>query len=146
MSRVSFGKTVAFLGLSFKPNTDDVRESRALPIIQKLIEEGAIVKAYDPKAIENFKLLTDLPVEYSEDWRDAVMDADLVVIQSAWKEIQEIKADDYKKLIKNPIIIDGRRTYDPLSLICNNIKYVGIGWKNLASFEDLCLKGGIENG
>ena len=124
------GKVVAFLGLSFKPNTDDTRETRALPIIEKLYEEGAKVKAYDPKAIKNFKNLTDLPVEYYEDWHEALRDADLAVIQSDWREIQQINVEDFKRLLRNPIVVDGRRTYDPEELIKNGAKYIGIGWKN----------------
>lgn len=124
------GKVIAFLGLSFKPNTGDTRETRALPIIKKLYELGATVKAYDPKAIDNFKRLTDLPIEYNEIWDEALRGSDLVVVQSDWKEIREIKAEDFKRLLRNPIVIDGRRTYDPEDLIKNGIKYIGIGWKN----------------
>jgi len=124
------GKAVAFLGLSFKPNTGDTRETRALPIINKLYELGAKVRAYDPKAIENFKRLTDLPIEYYDIWQDALRDADLAVIQSSWKEIRDITAEDYKRLLKNPIVVDGRRTYNPYELINNGVKYIGIGWKN----------------
>ena len=125
------GKVVAFLGLSFKPNTDDTRETRALPIIEKLYEERANVKAYDPKAMENFKSLTDLPVEYCESWEEALKDADLAVVQSDWREIREIKARDFTRLLKNPIVVDGRRTYDPIELISEGVKYYGIGWKNV---------------
>lgn len=125
------GKTIAFLGLSFKPDTDDTRETRALPIIKKLYEEGAHVKAYDPKAYYKFKPLTDLPIEYMDSWEDALRNADFAVVQSDWKEIRDIKAEDFKRLLKNPIVIDGRRSYDPIELIRNGVIYRGIGWKNL---------------
>lgn len=124
------GKTVGFLGLSFKPNTGDVRETRALPIIERLFEDGAKVRAYDPKAIDNFMRLTDLPIEYFDNWKDAIMDADVAVIQSDWEEIRKISADDFKMLLKNPVVIDGRRSYDPMRLISKGVKYYGIGWKN----------------
>jgi len=124
------GKVVAFLGLSFKPNTWDVRETRALPIIEMLIEKGARVKAYDPKAIENFKRLTELPIEYFERWADALMGSDFAVIQSDWDEIKEITPGHYQKLMKKPIIIDGRRTYEPSTMIEKGVEYYGIGWKN----------------
>ncbi len=124
------GKTIAFLGLSFKPNTDDIRETRALPIIRKLFEEGARIKAYDPKAIKNFKKLTDLPIEYHKKWDEVLRDSDFAIIQSDWKEIKEIKPEDFKKLLKTSLIFDGRRTYEPISLISKGIKYFGIGWKN----------------
>jgi UDPglucose 6-dehydrogenase len=124
------GKVVAFLGLSFKPNTGDVRETRALPLIEMLHEKGARVKAYDPKAIENFKRLTELPVEYYERWKDALMDSDFAVIQSDWNEIKEITPEEFQKLMKTPIIIDGRRTYEPNTMIGKGVEYYGIGWKN----------------
>ena len=124
------GKVVAFLGLSFKPNTGDVRETRALPIIEMLHEKGVRIKAYDPKAIENFKRLTDLPVEYYERWEDALMGSDFAVIQSDWNEIKEITPEEYQKLMKNPIIMDGRRTYEPNTMIGKDVEYYGIGWKN----------------
>jgi len=124
------GKVVAFLGLSFKPNTGDTRETRALPVIKKLYEFGVKVRAYDPKAIDNFKRLTDLPIEYFEKWEEALKGADLAVVQSDWEEIRAITADDFKRLLKNPIVVDGRRTYNPEVLIANGIKYYGIGWKN----------------
>lgn len=124
------GKVVAFLGLSFKPNTGDVRETRALPIIEMLYEKGARVKAYDPKAIENFERLTELPIEYYERWEDALMGSDFAVIQSDWNEIKDITPEHYQKLMKKPMIIDGRRTYEPSTMIAKGVDYYGIGWKN----------------
>jgi len=124
------GKVVAFLGLSFKPDTGDIRATRALPIIKKLYEKGATVEAYDPKAIANFKRLTNLPINYHESWEEALRDSDFAVIQSEWQEIKDIQPEDFKTLLKNPLIIDGRRTYDPLKLKSEGITYHGIGWKN----------------
>ena len=124
------GKTIAVLGLSFKPNTDDIRATRALPIVEKLYSEGARVRAYDPQAIANFKRLTELPVEYCEAWEDALRGADAAVVQSDWKEIRDIRPEDFKRLLKNPVVVDGRRTYDPSLLASKGVKYYGIGWKN----------------
>ena len=128
------GKTVAFLGLSFKPDTDDTRATRALPIIKKLYQEGAHVKAYDPKAYYKFKPLTELPIEYMDTWEDALKDSDFAVVQSDWQEIKDIKPEDFKRLLRNPIVIDGRRSYNPEELIRNGITYRGIGWKNLNKY------------
>ena len=125
------GKTVAFLGLSFKPDTDDTRSTRALPIIQQLYKEGAHVKAYDPKAYYKFKPMTDLPIDYMDTLEDALKDSDFAVVQSDWKEIKDVKPEVFKNLLKNPIVIDGRRSYNPEELIKNGIIYRGIGWKNL---------------
>lgn len=124
------GKKIAFLGLSYKPNTEDIRETRALPIIKRLYTEGANVNAYDPKAIKNFKKLTKLSIEYFEEWEDALLGADFAVIQADWQIIKEIKPKDFKRLLKSPIIFDGRRTYDPSKLVTKGVKYYGIGWKN----------------
>jgi len=124
------GKNVAFLGLSFKPNTGDIRATRALPIIRKLVEKGAIIKAYDPKAIENFKRITNLPIEYFEYLEEALTDSDFAVIQSDWQEIKNIKPSEFKRLLKKALIIDGRRTYDPNVFVSEGITYYGIGWKN----------------
>ncbi|MFX0133291.1 MAG: UDP-glucose dehydrogenase family protein [Candidatus Hodarchaeota archaeon] len=128
-------KVVAFLGLSYKPNTDDVRETRALPIIKKLFDEGAYIKAYDPKAIENFKQSTNIPCKYVHTWEEALKDAHFAVIQSDWEEIRNIKSNVFKKLMKNPIIIDCRRSYNPEELIRKGITYIGIGWKNKVNLK-----------
>ena len=101
-----------------------------MPIIEKLYEEGAKVKAYDPKAIANFKRLTELPIKYCERWEEALRNADLAVVQSDWSEIRAIKAEDFKRLLNNPIVVDGRRTYDPMEISSNGVEYYGIGWKN----------------
>lgn len=124
------GKEIAFLGLSFKPNTGDTRGTRALPIIERLHENGAKVKAYDPRAMKIFQRLTELPIVYCKSWREALKDSDLAVIQSDWQEFREIEPNEYKKLLKRPIIVDGRRTYNPTQMISKGIKYYGIGWKN----------------
>lgn len=93
-------KTIGVLGLAFKPDTDDVRESRAIPIVKKLIEEGAKVVAYDPVAIDNFKRLFPQIVYASK--ADEVLNADAVLIVTEWKEFEEL---DYS----GKIVIDGRR-------------------------------------
>jgi UDPglucose 6-dehydrogenase len=125
------GKVLSFLGLSFKPNTDDTRETRALPIIKKLYELGARIKAYDPKASDKFKPLSDLPIEYMDSMEEALKDTDACIIQSDWQEFKDLTAEDFKKYMKTPVVIDGRRTFkDPEELIKNGVKYYSIGWKN----------------
>ena len=93
------GKEIGVLGLSFKPDTDDIRDSRSIPIISKLIEENAKIKAYDPKAIENFKKLFPT-IKYCKP--EEVLDSDAILILTDWKEFEEL---DYK----DKIVIDGRR-------------------------------------
>ena len=94
------GKTIGILGLAFKPETDDIRESRVIPIVGRLLKEGAAIKAYDPKAMKNFEELYP-QIEYCSSARD-VLDSDAVLITTRW--------DDFKKLdYKGKIVIDGRR-------------------------------------
>jgi UDPglucose 6-dehydrogenase len=123
-------KRVALLGLSFKPDTDDIRYTRALPIAESLVEKGADVIAYDPKAIENFKKLTQKPITYAASAKEALKDADICIIQSDWSEFKSLKPEDFIKLMKTPLIIDGRRTFDPEVFIEHGVRYLGIGWKN----------------
>jgi len=94
------GKTIGLLGLAFKPDTDDIRESRAIPIIRKLLEDGAEIKAYDPKAMENFEKLYP-QIEYCTS-AEEVLNSDAVLIATKWEEFKKL---DYKE----KIVIDGRR-------------------------------------
>jgi UDPglucose 6-dehydrogenase len=124
-------KRVALLGLSFKPDTDDVRYTRALPIAESLIDEGAVVVAYDPQATENFKKLTDKSITYVTSARDAIKDADICIIQSDWEEFRSLTPKELKDLMKEPVVLDGRRTFDPEAFQREGITYYGIGWKNI---------------
>jgi UDPglucose 6-dehydrogenase len=94
------GKTICVLGLAFKPDTDDIRESRSIPLIKELISEGARVKAFDPKAIDNFKKIYP-DIIYCNNAEDAI-DADAVLIATAWEEFKNL---DYS----NKLVIDGRQ-------------------------------------
>ena len=123
-------KRIAVLGLAFKPDTDDTRETRALPIIEALYREGAKITAYDPEAIEGFKLLTDIPIKYANSIEDALTGADCAVIQTDWAEIKAIEPTTFKELQNQPIVVDGRRTYDPEKMAKSGITYRAIGWKN----------------
>lgn len=119
-------KDVAVLGLAFKPGTDDIRETRALPIIRSLIKEGANVTGYDPQALENFKEVVP-EINYTDDIYDAIKDKDLVIIQSDWQEIKSLEPTTFKELMRDPVIIDGRRTLDPKALKEAGVTYKAIG-------------------
>jgi UDPglucose 6-dehydrogenase len=119
-------KDIAVLGLAFKPGTDDVRETRALPIVQALIQEGAKVTGYDPQAVENFKELVP-DIEYTDDVEVAIKNKDLLIIQSDWQEIRTLEPKVIKELMRTPIIIDGRRTLDQKELEEAGITYKAIG-------------------
>jgi UDPglucose 6-dehydrogenase len=124
------GKSIAFLGLAFKPDTDDTRETRALPIIEALHKGGAEVRAYDPKATERFRQLTDLPIRYVDSAEEALKKADCALVQTDWQVFKEIDPGTFVELMRKPIVIDGRRSYDPVKMREKGIVYRAIGWKN----------------
>ncbi len=106
------GKKIALWGLSFKPLTDDMREAPSLVVIEKLIEAGATVRAYDPVAMDESKRRIGDSIEYASDQYDALKDADCLVIITEWSEFKFPKFPKIKKLIKDPVIFDGRNIYD----------------------------------
>jgi UDPglucose 6-dehydrogenase len=121
------GAKIAVLGLTFKPDTDDVRFSRAAPIISAILAEGATVTAYDPKGMENFKKEFGLDIEYAPDAKSALRGKDAVVFQTEWRQFRSIPAGDYKTLMARPVVIDGRRTVDGARLKRAGVRYLAIG-------------------
>lgn len=121
------GLNVAILGLAFKPDTDDLREAPALDNIEILLEEGANIKAYDPKAIENSKKIYPTEIIYTNTAQEALEDADVCFIFTEWKEIKNIKPQEYKTLMKNPLVYDGRNIYNLKEMKDNKIEYYSIG-------------------
>ncbi len=124
------GKTIAVWGLAFKPDTDDMRESTALVTIDFLLKAGAIVKVYDPVAIEECKRRLGNVVTYSEDIYDAVKDADAVMLITEWKQFRMPDWVKIHSLMKRPIIIDGRNIYNVKELLDAGFTYSCIG-KNI---------------
>ena len=104
-------KNVAVLGLAFKSGTDDIRDSQAIKIIKYLVEKKAEVKVYDPQAVENAKTVLKDLVKYSTSSHECIKNCDVAIIVTDWNEFKELKAEDYRKLMKNPIIVDTRRIY-----------------------------------
>ncbi len=121
------GKTFAVWGLSFKPNTDDMREAPSLVIIDKLLKEGARVKAYDPVAIDEAKKILGDSIEYVKDPYDALVDADGLFVVTEWSEFRLPSFKVIKKLLNTPVIFDGRNIYDTEELKKMGFKYFGIG-------------------
>lgn len=115
------GKKVAVLGLAFKPNTDDVRDAPAIRIITKLIEKGALVMTYDPKAIENAKAILPSGVEYCNSAREAISNSECILIVTEWDEFRD------ENLFKGKTVIDGRRVLNPrkAEMLCD---YHGVCW------------------
>lgn len=116
---------VAILGLTFKPGTDDLREAPSLENIPIFLEEGAHIKAYDPVGIENFKKKYPTEIVYTNTPQEALKDADVCFIFTEWNEIKDIKLEEYKQLMKQPIIYDGRNIYKLQDM--NEIEYYSIG-------------------
>jgi UDPglucose 6-dehydrogenase len=124
-------KTVAVLGLAFKPKTDDMRDAPAITIIRDLLEEGVTVKAYDPIAMENAKRIFEKEKEltFVTDPYKAAKDADLLIIVTDWNEFKELDLKKIKKVMKAPNLIDGRNIYTPEKAKENGFNYVGVGRK-----------------
>jgi len=121
------GKTFALWGLAFKPQTDDMREAPSLVIIKKLLEAGAKVKAYDPVAIEEAKRIIGDKVEYGLDQYDVLIDSDALIIATEWPEFKFPNFNIMKKLLKAPVIVDGRNIYDLQEMKDKEIDYYCIG-------------------
>ena len=121
------GKTFALWGLSFKPQTDDMREAPSLVIIEKLLDAGANVKAYDPVAMEEAKHKLGDKIEYHDDMYEALIDCDGLILVTEWPEFKFPNLSIMKKLIAKPVIFDGRNIYDAAELKENGFEYTGIG-------------------
>lgn len=126
------GKRFAVWGLSFKPDTDDMRESAAITIINELTKRGAEVIAYDPKATEEAKtcyLKENGKVSYVESKYEALKGADVLILITEWKEFRQPDFGEVVKLLKEPVIFDGRNQYDRKRLAKSGIEYYQIGVK-----------------
>jgi UDPglucose 6-dehydrogenase len=123
------GKRLAALGLAFKGDTDDIRESPAIDVIRKLLEAGATVTAYDPAAMERAKeaLPPTEKLSYADNLYEAAKDADAVLILTDWKEFAKIDLVKLNKAVKFPIVIDGRNLYKPQEMQDRGFTYVSIG-------------------
>jgi UDPglucose 6-dehydrogenase len=120
------GKTIGILGLSFKPNTDDIRESSSIAIIEGLLAMGAKVKAFDPAAMEEAKAV--LPeLEYGKDAYDVAKGADALVLVTEWNQFRRLDLPRIKDLLKSPIFIDLRNVYDPDQMKRLGFNYCGVG-------------------
>ncbi len=121
------GKKIALWGLSFKPKTDDMREAPSLVVIDKLVQAGATVKAYDPVAMHETKRIIGDRIEYAKDQFDTLIDADCLLIMTEWNEFKFPNFNIIKKLLKEHIIFDGRNIYDAKDMKSRGFKYSCIG-------------------
>lgn len=124
-------KTLAVWGLSFKPETDDIREAPAIYLVRQLIDRGAKILAYDPEAIENFKQAVgeeyDDRITYVHTPKDALKGADALVICTDWNEFKRPDFDSFHNLLKAPVVFDGRNLYDLTRMEEAGINYYSIG-------------------
>ncbi len=121
-------KTIGVLGLSFKPNTDDIRESTALSICRKLVENRALVQAYDPVAIPNAKkAFSPEKVKYCGSSYEAATGADALLVATEWNEFRNIDLVELKKVMKQPVIFDSRNIFEPEKLLNLGFQYFGTG-------------------
>lgn len=121
------GKTVALWGLSFKPQTDDMREAPSLIIVKKLLEAGAQVKVYDPVAMKEAKHYFGDSISYFEDQHEALIDSDCLAILTEWPEFKLPNFKIVSKLLSSPAIFDGRNIYDKEEMKQNGFDYFCIG-------------------
>lgn len=121
------GRTVAVLGLTFKPNTDDMRDAPSLDIVPALLDAGATVRVFDPEGMASAReLLGDGPV-WCRDPYDAVDGADAVAIVTEWNQFRALRLDRLKRLMRTPVMVDMRNVYDPEDLRAEGFVYFGIG-------------------
>lgn len=121
------GKKVAILGLAFKSNTDDVRESVAIRLAEGLLGEGAIVTVYDPKATANARLALKDRVGYADSARECIKGADCCIVATGWPEFAKIGASEFKRLMRDPAVVDGRGILDAEELRSHGARCMVIG-------------------
>ena len=123
------GKKFALWGLSFKPETDDIREAPSLSIIKELTDSGAEVVSYDPEAMNNIRDIVGDKIKYSNNGLDALNEVDALLIATEWSAFRNPDFNLMHSLMKNPIIFDGRNLYDLESMENKNFYYQSVGRK-----------------
>ena len=128
-------KTIALWGLSFKPNTDDIREAPALYIIDELLKAGATVKVFDPEAMKNVEAVFGNKVIYGDDQYETLIEADALAIVTEWSVFRTPSFEVMKKLMNSPIIFDGRNLYDLERMKDHDFLYFSIGRQQVGAFK-----------
>jgi UDPglucose 6-dehydrogenase len=123
------GKTIGLLGLSFKPNTDDIREAAAIDLAHMLSNEGASLRAYDPVAMENAHRLLD-GVRFCADAYEVAAGADAIILVTEWNEFRQLDMPRVHAAMRTKIFLDGRNVYDPSEMRAYGFEYRGVGRPN----------------
>jgi len=121
------GRTVGVLGLTFKPETDDMRDSPALAIVSGLVEDGAVVQAFDPEGMEQARPLLPAGVHYCHGAMEAVAGADVLVVVTEWNEFRSLAPADLKAAMRGDVVVDLRNVYDPEAMRQAGFAYHSIG-------------------
>ncbi|MEK6560778.1 MAG: UDP-glucose/GDP-mannose dehydrogenase family protein [Nitrospirota bacterium] len=121
------GKTIGILGLSFKPNTNDIRESPAVHIIEGLLDIGANIRVYDPVAMDDTKSVLGQRVTYCSDAYDAASNADAIILVTEWNQFRNLELERLKGLLKHPVFIDLRNVYEPDRMRKSGFDYYSVG-------------------
>ncbi len=121
------GKTIGVLGLTFKPETDDMRDAPAIPIVSRLIEDGATVRAFDPEGMDQARPLLPGAVVYCHDALDAAAGADALVLITEWNEFRAISPTRLREAMRGKVVVDLRNVYDPVAMRQSGFTYFGIG-------------------
>jgi UDPglucose 6-dehydrogenase len=121
------GKSLAIWGLAFKPNTDDVRDAPSFKLIDRLLEHGARIKVYDPEAIENTERIYGNKLEYTKNKYDCTEEAEALIIVTEWNNFRNPDFDELSRLLKNPIIFDGRNLFETNEMDEKGFEYYSIG-------------------
>ena len=121
------GKRVSVLGLAFKPGTDDVRESVAVELAHGLMKLGAKVSVYDHVAMENAKRSLGSDVQYAHSSKECLRNAECAFIATGWDEFKSLRPSDFKQLMANPVVVDGRRIFDQAKFAKSGVRISTIG-------------------
>jgi UDPglucose 6-dehydrogenase len=121
------GRTIAVLGLTFKPETDDMRDAPSIPVIWRLVEDGARVRAYDPEGMEQARPLLPPDTVYCQDALDAAQDADALVLFRVCNLLRALSRERLRETMRGQIVIDLRNVYDPAAMRAAGFRYHGIG-------------------
>jgi UDPglucose 6-dehydrogenase len=120
------GQVIGLLGLSYKPNTDDVREAPSIDVIENLLQKGAEVRAYDPKAMPVLQAQMN-SIQYCPDPYSVATGADALLVVTEWDEFKQLDLDRLKQLMRRPVIVDGRNIFDPRTMRERGFVYRGVG-------------------
>jgi UDPglucose 6-dehydrogenase len=134
------GKTIGIWGLSFKPNTDDVRDAPAIEIVDMLIKKGSLVKVYDPIAMTNFKrVFQDNSIILCESAIECATDCEAICLLTEWDEFKNIDLNYIEKIMKKSILIDGRNVYSKEKVMLTNFQYYSVGRPNISQNNQISI-------